>query len=400
MHILVIPSFLPPYGGAFAIEQAKALHSIGNRVGIIHCQQHGLTVYPRLWLASHGATRHGQTAEGIEMMRREMRGVPRMIRLNEKRYCHHVMRLYDEYVAANGRPDIIHAHCTQWAGVAAMMISRRHGVPYIITEHIPGMMFRNEYGEGWTRHVWARGMTREAMENAMSVITVSDIVVGDLRHFFGQRFRLHIVSNIIDTDFFAFREREPRTGRPMRYCCLAIANKREYKRKGYDTLLKAFGMMSGNAELHIAGRETDGNTMRRMIEAYVPDCRRERVIVHGDLDPDGVRGLLYMSDALVLASRGETQGLVILEALSTGIPVVTTDAVPYYPEYGGSVLIVRAGDTDTLRERMEEAAGIMPSPHNHDIVEGMASREIVAQKIQHIIQTCMDEKKREEIKTT
>lgn len=389
MHILVIPSFLPPYGGAFAIEQAKALHAIGNRVGIIHCQQHGLTIYPRLWLTSCSATRREQAAEGIMMLRDGMRGMPRMTHLNQKRYCNHILRLYDEYVAENGHPDIIHAHCSQWAGVAAMMIGRRHRVPYIITEHIPGMMFRNEYGERWTRHLWARSITSEAMERAATVITVSETAVNDLREFFGTQFSLHVVSNIIDTRFFAYREREPRAGRPMRYCCLAIANKREHIRKGYDTLLKAFGMMGGETELHIAGRETDSKAMRRMIEAYVPGCRRERVIVHGDLNPDGVRSLLYHSDALVLASRAETQGLVILEALSTGIPVVTTDAVPYYPAYAGSVLIARAGDAEALSKRMEEAAGIMPSPHHHDIVESMASPQTIAREIQRIMDSAI-----------
>lgn len=387
MHILVIPSFLPPYGGSFAIEQAKALHAIGNHVGIIHCQQHGLTVYPRLWLSSCSTPRHEEAAEGIMMLSCGMRGMPRMTHLNQTRHCRHISRLYDEYVAEYGHPDIIHAHCSQWAGVAAMAISRRHGVPYIITEHIPGMMFRSEYGEGWTRHQWARQLTQEAMERAEAVITVSDIVVGDLREFFGTQFKLHVVSNIIDTTFFACRGREPRAGRPMRYCCLGIANKREYIRKGYDILLEAFGMMTDDSELHIAGRGTDGKTFLRIIKDHVPPQRRRQVIVHGDLDRDHVRSLLYHSDALVLASRAEVQPLVILEALSTGIPVVSTDAVPYYPEYAGSVLIAKAGDADTLRLRMEEVAHIMPSPRNHDIVESMASPETVAREIQRIIET-------------
>lgn len=86
MHILVIPSFLPPYGGSFAIEQAKALHAIGNHVGIIHCQQHGLTVYPRLWLSSCSTPRHEEAAEGIMMLSCGMRGMPRMTHLNQRRH--------------------------------------------------------------------------------------------------------------------------------------------------------------------------------------------------------------------------------------------------------------------------------------------------------------------------
>ena len=46
MHMLEIPSFLPPYGGYFCIEQAKALAACGHEVGILHCQQLGATVDP------------------------------------------------------------------------------------------------------------------------------------------------------------------------------------------------------------------------------------------------------------------------------------------------------------------------------------------------------------------
>ena len=35
MHIVEIPSFFPPYGGEFCLEQSKALRSLGHEVRII-----------------------------------------------------------------------------------------------------------------------------------------------------------------------------------------------------------------------------------------------------------------------------------------------------------------------------------------------------------------------------
>ena len=35
MHILEIPSFFPPYGGEFCLEQARALQALGHEVRVL-----------------------------------------------------------------------------------------------------------------------------------------------------------------------------------------------------------------------------------------------------------------------------------------------------------------------------------------------------------------------------
>ncbi len=43
MHILEIPSFFPPYGGEFCLEQSKALQQLGHEVRILSRVQLGIT---------------------------------------------------------------------------------------------------------------------------------------------------------------------------------------------------------------------------------------------------------------------------------------------------------------------------------------------------------------------
>ena len=43
MHILEIPSFFPPYGGEFCLEQSKALQQLGHEVRILSHVQLGIT---------------------------------------------------------------------------------------------------------------------------------------------------------------------------------------------------------------------------------------------------------------------------------------------------------------------------------------------------------------------
>ena len=44
MHILEIPSFFPPYGGLFCLDQAKALKALGHEVRILSNVQLGISV--------------------------------------------------------------------------------------------------------------------------------------------------------------------------------------------------------------------------------------------------------------------------------------------------------------------------------------------------------------------
>lgn len=374
MHILVISSFLPPYGGYFCVEQAKALRSLGHEVRILLAQQLGLTVYPKMYFSAP-FDRWWENDDNVEIYRTNFRGIPKVVKPNMQRYCNLISEMYDEYVIKYGHPDILHAHAAKWTGVAARKISIRTGIPYIITEHISRGAYEREFGEGWQKHQWVKAVLRDAYRSASCVVPVARELVASTSDFFGKDYRWTEISNLIDVDFFSYKERQPLEGRPFRFCCLAIANGKWFYYKGYDVLLAAFNGMT-DAELHIAGRATNGETMRKAVDGI------ENVFIHGDLTKSQVRDLLYTCDALVLASRGEVQPLVVLEAMSTGIPVVATDVIPQSERIPGACLIVPAGNASALCEAMQHVKTI---PSSEDIsmkVREIASATIVAKRLE------------------
>lgn len=374
MHILEIPSFFPPLGGEFCIEQSKALQARGHEVRIIACNQLGVSVNPKSFFTARLGMWE-ETIDGITVLRRNMHGMPKVVGYNQKTWCRTVKKMYHEYVKRYGRPDILHAHCCQWAGVAASIIAKEENIPFFITEHIPSMIYETNYGKGWTRNTWAKQLLKETYEKATCVIPVSEELVDDIAPFFGKNYTYAATSNIIDTDFYAFRERESNAdGRPFRLCCLAIA---DIKRKGFDVLAEAMKGVDG-MELHIAGRGTDGEKLSHLFH------ESKNVVFHGELDKHGVRDLLYACDALVLASRSEVQPLVVLEAMSTGIPVVGTEVIPQSERIEGACLIAKTGDAQSLRENIIKATTIKPSPSFHDAVVKLAHRDIVAEKLEKI----------------
>ena len=74
---------------------------------------------------------------------------------------------------------------------------------------------------------------------------------------------------------------------------------------------------------------------------------------------DDVDRLLKASDVLVLASRTEAFPNVVLEAMATGLPVVTTDvgSVLEMVEPNASAVVVSPGDDDALEKALRKLAG-------------------------------------------
>ena len=370
MHILELPSFFPPHGGLFCLEQAKALKALGHEVRIVSVLELGVSKDREFYLTAPWREERREM-EGVEVFCTYMRAVPKAVRYNINRWVSLCEKAVERYVRCYGKPDVLHAHCCKSAGLAAKTISQRLGIPYYISEHLSSGLFERDFGKGWQKHVWLKDKMRQAYEAASCVIPVSQELVDDLAPFFGKAYHYQPVSNIVDTDFFAYREREPLAGRRFRFCQLAIA---DIYGKGYDVLAEALPYLPADIELHIAGMGTDSKAMRKLFED-------RRVHLYGQLDKAGVRDLLWKSDALVLPSRSEAQPLVILEALATGIPVVGTECIPSSVRIPEACRFAPIGDARGLAEKMMEVMNVKPSREFSEIVGRMSSPSVVAQKL-------------------
>lgn len=347
MHILEIPSFFHPYGGLFCLDQAKALSLLGHEVRILSNVQLGITIGWKDFLTLPWR-RYEHEMDGITVYQSFQRGVPRNIRYNVNRWVSIVRSMYEDYVAKYGTPDILHAHCAKWAGYAAMKISEDYHIPYVITEHQSKILFEGEFGPA-PSNAWQILLLKNAYEKANRVIPVSEELVDSISCYFGKDYQWQSVSNTIDTDFFHYQQRQPLSGRPYRFCCLA----NYWQLKGYDVLFAAYRQLQEegcHVELHIAGFYTDSNSCKQEIE----QLQLKGVKVYGQIDRSRVRDLLYQCDALVLASRSEVQPLVLLEAMSTGIPVISTECIPKNLRIEGGCFIVPVDDVEALSGAMRQ----------------------------------------------
>ena len=415
MHILELPSFFPPHGGQFCLEQAKALKAMGHEVRIVSVVELSLTKDRQFYFTAPWQEERMEM-EGVEVFRLYMRAVPKAVRRNISHWTELCKKAVERYVRLYGKPDVLHAHCCKNAGLAARAISGQFGIPFFITEHLSSGLFERDFGKGWQRHAWLKEEMRRTYEAAACVIPVSSELVDDLAPFFGKAYHHQVISNIVDTDFFCpsltpdpspVGEGSGLLVSPLshgrgvggearsvvRFCCLALAN---IYGKGYDVLAEAMQYLPESVELHIAGQGTDSPAMQKLFQVPFSHWRgvrgeasHSRVHLYGFLDKVGVRDLLWQSDALVLPSRSEAQPLVILEALATGIPAVATESVPASLRIPGAVLIAPIGDARALAEKMKEAMDIKPSADYCEAVRRLASPAVVAEKLTRLFESAI-----------
>jgi glycosyltransferase involved in cell wall biosynthesis len=129
--------------------------------------------------------------------------------------------------------------------------------------------------------------------------------------------RIVVNSPGVDIDLFRPDDGANRTG-PMKFVFAGTAS----RRKGFDVLLEAFKMTSGaspSAELHVIGDA--GSTAR--YKGHPSD----KIVIHGKRSRCELAQLLGVMDCLVLPSRLDSFGLVVVEALAAGIPAIVTPKV-------------------------------------------------------------------------
>jgi len=322
MHILIIPSerYVPPDApleGIFQQHQAHALARAGFKVGILSpFELRSL----RLLAQGFGKYRTGVHVSddgGIPVFKyRGWNWLPGIPGGHRELTLRSGKTLFRRYVAAHGLPDVIHAHNAQSAGVLASRIKEAYHIPYVITEHSSAYA-RDQITIAQMSYI------RTAFRNASRRLVVSP----QLGHLLEQVVPDGVlpwewVPNILDAEF---EQQTPvDTGqhvyRPFRFLNVGAL----IEVKGQDDLLAAFArQFAGNQEVEL--RIGGGGPLSEKLETLAQALAiGPQVTFLGELSHQNVLAEMQGCDAYVHSSHYETFGVVLIEALSCGKPIVAT----------------------------------------------------------------------------
>jgi glycosyltransferase involved in cell wall biosynthesis len=313
-RILVIPSWYPPDGGQFFQDHAEALAGAGFKVDVLVNRIIGLT---RLKFSKLSSLKRFHVSElnGTRVVRSFYLKWPKNELLNIRKWSESTVRLFLEYQHAFGKPDIILAHSSIWAGYAASKVAATCGIPYIITEHRSRFTGLTAEAKNLIRDTY-RPYLEKAFRGASRIVTVSDALQDSIRRFSPVDKEILTIPNLVDTDFFvlpARRQRDP---------LVILSIGRLEHEKGMDLVIRAYGRLVGDVpgtSLRIVGTGPLETRLRKMASEV---NGAENIHFLGKLSPGQLLEELHRAKILAVASRFEAFGVVFIEAMSTGLPVL------------------------------------------------------------------------------
>ncbi len=331
------PSPRSPYAGVFVEEMSAALAPTCDITVLVVSLTTGLK-NAATWSGPEGPAR--TTVGGLTVVREEGRlATGRVPALTDWAYGRLLRRGLARIVAERGRPDLIQAYVSRPTGIAALAAARREGIPLVLTE-VSGPFSALLDSE---RH---RRQVREVLSGADAVVAPSPSLARELTALVPAA-AVRVVGSLVRTEYFTpggARRRLP--GEPFRF--LAVG--RLVPEKGFDCLLAAAARLaagrSGSFDLEIAGDGPEREALAAKSRGWGLGARCRFL---GSLTREQVRSRLQDCDALVSASRVESFGLAVGEALACGKPVIATRCGgPEFVLSEGDGLLVPPDDPESL----------------------------------------------------
>lgn len=212
--------------------------------------------------------------------------------------------------------DIIHGHYLFPAGAAAVEVGNEHNIKTYVTAHGSDMF------ELYKSQPLMRSTIRNVLKNADGVFAVSNALKHEIvaTGVVGVAEKTKISWNSVDINRFnnktndSFKKEHGLTDKPI---VLFVGNL--IKRKNVDSLLEAKKIANSDYYLVVVG---DGPLFKKLNKKVEEENIRDVIFTGSRSD---VEDIIPSCDVLILPSFSESFGLVLIEALACGKPVIGSD---------------------------------------------------------------------------
>lgn len=312
MKILFLTSWFPmeekPFFGIFIKEHARAIQQAGANVKVV-----------QIWRKDGGGLWDVQVnkkqVDGLEIHQI-------IIHSFIYKFIHYAWPLMQKVVNSyvrnelqpNFKPDIVHGNVLYPAGFIADGVANMLDVPLVLTEHwskLATFFDRPIYGQ--------KG--RRILERAAGIYPVSDYLKQFIRR--ETRTKIKVIPNVVDESIFYYDSRNhSRNDRTELLCIMNFDHSTKHPELLFDALLKLPEQDRRNFNIRYIGRNQENHPLsNRILHSDIKD----------QVELDGVQSKQYIAermrcaDVLIHPSEIETFGVVVAEALQSGLPCMVSD---------------------------------------------------------------------------
>jgi len=348
MNILILSTMFPntvnKTSGIFVYQQIKAISELGVKFTVVAPIPYTFFPINRLSEKWKNISKIPveETIEGITVLHTKFIAIPNGYLKDfwAYSYVNSALKKIKELHSKNPF-DLIHAHGSLPDDHAAMILSQKLGVPFIITVH--GYTI-NELYKKRTFH-----RSKKAILKADAVIGISEKVVKRINELTGRSKHLFKIFNGCNkSDSITHLEVKNNAIR-------ILFGGNMVESKGCEYLLRAFLILKDkfdNIVLDIAG---GGVLLPKMKELAAQLNILEKVSFYGAVTNDRMLELMNHCNIFALPSFNEGFGIVYLEAMSLKKPVIGTqgEGISEIIKDGFNGFLVKPKDVNSLVEKLE-----------------------------------------------
>jgi glycosyltransferase involved in cell wall biosynthesis len=225
------------------------------------------------------------------------------------RWKRRIMKEHYYPLFQRNKPDIIHAHTLFSDGSLADYYYRWYGVPFIVAVRSTDVDVFLKYKPWLKRH------SKQILKNARYIIFISASLKNKFQEIFGLEYesKSAIIPNGINQSYFSTDNREDKElHTPMELLYVGSF----LKRKRVPDLIRLVDNIPARLTIVGAGGGSE-NKVSKMV------TKSKKVTFLGKIkDQSRLKEIYRNSDIFIMASQRETFGLVYIEAMSQGLPVI------------------------------------------------------------------------------
>ncbi len=313
MKIFVLPTSYPddqnPVANIFIYEQVKALAALGHEIVVLHVKKLSSTKF----LSSADSSVKVYRDDAALRYKTEVKTFMenKFPKANRKNFISAMRRLYHQAELENGKPDVLYAHFSCWAGYAASQIAKERNIPCMCLEHYSGFM------EPAVHKTFVKGL-QQTVDSVERFCCVSPGLKASVLKLTGTDKEIDVISNMVDT---CFRYVSPEPKEKLHFFAVGNLNHRKRFELLIDSFIEAFSP-EDEVELRIGGNGEKYDALQKKI---LENHREHQIKLLGKLNRPQTLEQYIDCDCFVLPSAAETFGLVYREAMAVGRPIITTD---------------------------------------------------------------------------